>query len=108
MGMFKQTMEKWNLKSLVDRWTASEGDETWPWVWTWRNPNGPHHLFVGINDETLDLCQKLSGASSQNNLTLIVRDMGEIGEAHLKEFYASRCAVIESAPSQIDFENKIL
>ena len=46
---FRRRREEWDLTALLEVWTESDGEETWPWVWTWRNENGPHHVFVGID-----------------------------------------------------------
>ena len=110
MEQFKHTSQRWNLLALLERWQQSDGEETWPWVWTWRNENGPHFIFIGINERTLQLCIDAAEQSPQHNLTLVVSDLQEIyRQGHKPEdFYAQRCAIVESLPSQIDFKNQIL
>jgi hypothetical protein len=127
---FRRRREEWDLAALLAVWTENDGEETWPWVWTWRNENGPHHVFVGVDGQTLDRCRRVAAASPQNNLTLILppehplllpaadvhrREGGDKGgkcggegSVQLADFYACRCAVVESRPAQIDFAEKVL
>ena len=126
---FRRRREEWDLAALLAVWTESEGEETWPWVWTWRNENGPHHVFVGVDGQTLEQCRRVADASPQNNLTLILQpghpllladdasrrgggdeccEPGDKGSISLADFYACRCAVVESRPAQIDFAEKVL
>ena len=100
----------WDLNGLLKRWQASEEEETWPWVWTQRNPNGPHFVFVGVDSRTLNACEAACEASENHNLTLVVRSLEDLEEKGYDpaDFYAHRCAIIESRPSQIDFDHKIL
>ena len=121
-GRFTRLRREWDLAALLSVWTESDGEETWPWVWTWRNENGPHHVFVGVDAQTLDQCRRVAAASPQNNLTLVLprghplllaerAGSHEGGDKHgvsLADFYACRCAVVESRPAQIDFAEKVL
>ena len=47
-----------------------ENQEVWPWVWTHPNDNGPHHVFVGVNEHVLKQIKQLRAASPQNNQRL--------------------------------------
>lgn len=107
---YRRTREMWDLLGLLKRWQSSEEEETWPWVWTQRNPNGPHFVFVGVDAYTLRACEVACESSETHNLTLVVRSLSDLDEAGYSptDFYAQRCAIIESCPSQIDFHHKIL
>ena len=110
MQRYKRKLEAWDLHGLVKKWKESDGEETWPWVWTWHNPNGPHFVYVGVDAHTLEYARLAAAASPQNNLTLVVSSMQDIEEAGLSaaDFHLQRCAIIESRPAQIDFDHKIL
>ena len=107
---FKKTVKQWDLPKLVEAWKTSVSEETWPWVWTWHNPNGPHAVHVGVDKHTLRACRTFAEESNRNNLTLVVKDVSEIEEEghSVEDFYKARCAVIFSAPQQIDLNNGIL
>ena len=79
---------------------------------TWHNPRGPHKVFCGVDasGETLEAAKAFAAASPQHNLTLVVRSVKDIADAGFTEaeFYEQRCAIIESAPAQIDMSAKIL
>mmetsp|Transcript_5176 Transcript_5176/g.12534 ORF Transcript_5176/g.12534 Transcript_5176/m.12534 type:complete len:199 (-) Transcript_5176:40-636(-) len=105
---FARSVRQWNLSALLRAWEASDSDETWPWVWTWRNKNGPHYVFVGVAEMTLDLARELASRSERNNLTVVVGSIQGLGPGLLGDLHAARCAVIESQPEQIDFQEKIL
>jgi hypothetical protein len=95
-----------SLKELVDDGKA--GIESWPWLWTQRNPDGPHYIFVGVTKDTLSKCQQISQASPQHNI-LLLADESEIEKyTTVEAFYKARCAIHDAKPIQIDWENKIL
>lgn len=104
---FTTWSSQWNLRALLAAWEESDTEETWPWVWTWRNPNGPHFVFVGVDDTTLELARSIAGRSEKNNLTVVVPSVDELDAKVLGDLYAARCAVIEQRPQQIDFEAKV-
>ena len=106
---FRNTLEVWNLSKLLKSWEESDGTETWPWIWTWHNKDGPHAIYIGVDQQTLKSCQQFADESPQHNLTLVA-SMEQIEAQGLTEadFYKSRCAIIDSAPKQIDMENRIL
>ena len=106
---FQKTSTAWNLKKLLDTWDQEDGAETWPWIWTWHNKHGTHAVFVGVDNHTLDECQRFAEESPQHNLTLIASsdDIAKQGLA-ADDFYVHRCAVIDSSPKQIDMEHQIL
>ena len=107
----KYCIEKkmWNLKKIVERWDDNDDGETWPWVWCWHNPNGPHHIFIGVDEATLSHANLIS-KNARNNLTLVISNEKELDEFGYKmsDFHSKRCAIHISKPEQIDFENKIL
>jgi hypothetical protein len=39
---------------------------------------GPHHLFIGVSKDTLELMSKVAKESVNNNLTIIVNSVDEI------------------------------
>jgi hypothetical protein len=95
-----------SLKELVDAHKA--GIEGWPWLWTQRNPDGPHFVFVGVTKDTLSRCQQIAQASPQHNL-LLIADESEIEKYFtVDDFYRARCGIHDAKPIEIDWENKIL
>ena len=106
---FRKTTITWNLKRLLDTWDQEDGEETWPWVWTWHNEHGTHAVFVGVDNHTLQECQRFAEESPQHNLTLVA-STDEISSQGLTadDFYAHRCAIIDSSPKQIDMQHQIL
>ena len=106
---YKEHGERWNLLELVKLWEETDGEETWPWVWCLRNPVGPHHLFIGVSENTLELARKICDSDRNNNLTIIVNSIEEIEKyAPVRDFYNCRCGVIECPVQQADTENKML
>ena len=95
-----------SLKELVDAHKA--GIEGWPWLWTQRNPDGPHYVFVGVAKDTLLKCQQISSASPQHNILLIADESEIVKFATADDFYKARCAIHDAKPIEIDWENKIL
>ena len=106
---FRKTTTTWNLKRLLDTWDQEDGEETWPWVWTWHNEHGTHAVFVGVDNHTLQECQRFAEESPQHNLTLVASS-DEISSQGLTadDFYVHRCAIIDSSPKQIDMQHQIL
>jgi hypothetical protein len=95
-----------SLKELVDAHKA--GIEGWPWLWTQRNPDGPHYVFVGVTKDTLSKCQHIAQASPQHNI-LLIADESEIEKyTTAEDFYKARCAIHDAKPIEIDWGNKIL
>ena len=99
----------WDLKKIVDRWDETDDGETWPWVWCWHNPNGPRHIFVGVDETTISKAQNIA-KNPQNNLTLVIQSEQELEPFgyNLSDFHNERFAVHLSKPKQMDFDNKIL
>ena len=58
------------LRMLVRQWEA--GKDVWPWIWLWRNPNGPHHVFVGLAPHAIASIERLAVESENNNMTIII------------------------------------
>ena len=101
---------QWDLPRLVAQWQASDNEETWPWVWCQHNPTGPHHVFVGLGAGTLAQIRGVSAADASNNITVVIRDDGELARRGLSEaqLHALRCAVVRERVAQIDAESKLL
>jgi hypothetical protein len=100
----------WDLPKLVAQWQASDDEETWPWVWCQHNPTGPHHVFVGLGAGTLERIRGVSAADASNNITVVIRDDGELARRGLSEaqLHALRCAVVRERVAQVDAESKLL
>jgi hypothetical protein len=106
---YRHNKELWDLKGLVDLWVERDGQESWPWVWCWHNPVGPHHVFIGVSPHTLELTRKISNEHRNNNLTIIVNSMKDFeGYGKVEDYYKNRCAVIESPVAQMDTKDKVL
>ena len=101
---------QWDLPRLVAQWQDSDNEETWPWVWCQHNPTGPHHVFVGLGEGTLAQIRGVSAADASNNITVVIRDDGELARRGLSEaqLHALRCAVLRERIAQIDAESKLL
>ena len=96
---------------MLAHWESETKDETWPWVWTWRNPNGPHQVFVGVGDDTLATARAFCSASDRHNLTLVISSIeDDLVSKGLRpaDFYQCRCAIIEGEVEQIDAGAKML
>jgi len=105
---FKKQTYEWDLAKLLHLWETSDG-ESWPWVWCRHNPNGPHHVFLGISANTLDETAAISKANVRNNLTVIVHSMEDIEKyTTAEQLYMNRCAIIAVPLQQIDTEHKIM
>lgn len=108
VSKYKYSAELWDLPSLVTLW-ENDTNESWPWVWCWKNQNGPHTVFIGVNEETLKLVERVCAIDNRQNLTLIVNDVTDIEKhASIHEFYKNRCAVIAGSVRQIDVNSKVL
>lgn len=106
---YRESVDQWKLNELVKLWEETEGEETWPWIWCLRNPVGPHHVFVGVSQQTLGLASKICGEDRNNNLTIVVKSLADIEAfAPVGEFYKCRCGVIECPVQQTDVENKMI
>ncbi len=90
-----------------------EGLEVWPWIWTHPNNDGPHHVFVGISEDSLDEIQRLRNESNQNNI-LVIASEDELKEVALKRndpdiYERCQCGlVIDSQLELLNHEAKIL
>lgn len=84
-----------------------DGLDVWPWVWVHGNENGPHHVFVGINDHVLKRLKDLRTASPQNNLLLIVSNEREVAEYSVL-LNDSHCGVIVGSVELLHPGEKLL
>ncbi|GFH56256.1 hypothetical protein CTEN210_12732 [Chaetoceros tenuissimus] len=87
--------------------------EVWPWIWVHLNHDGPHHVFVGISEDSLDEIQRLRNESERNNI-LIIAPEEKLKEVAMKrndpEIY-ERCQcglVMDSKLELLNHEAKIL
>ena len=94
-----------DLKILVERFEKG-GQDVWPWVWTWRNANGPHHVYLGL---TRDCVGDIERLSRENNNVLIIASERECSRVATAEQLASwQCGVIDGKIKLLDVENKML
>jgi hypothetical protein len=110
-SQLKRQVSIWDLNGLLNIWENSEEQESWPWVWTWHNSVGPHHVFIQLNKYTLQHTKRISDESERNNSTLVVKSIEDLKVFNLtpEMFYENRCAIIEGVIlHQLDSENKIL
>jgi hypothetical protein len=106
---FLDPRKSWRLKALVDHWQTLEDSESWPWVWCQHNPNGPHHVFVGVDDTLLDRCKAITAASPRNNITVIVSSKEALSQhAPLSDYFGAGAAVIEGDVAQFDATDRVL
>jgi hypothetical protein len=106
---YRESVDQWKLNELVKLWEETDGEETWPWVWCLRNPVGPHHVFIGISKQSLELASKICNEDRNNNLTIVVKSLADIEAfAPVSEFYKCRCGVIECQVEQTDVEHRMI
>lgn len=106
----RTTRLEWDLAALMARWQAAGSAESWPWVWCQRNPSGPHHVFVGLGEGSLDQVRAVTTASAANNITVVLADSGDLARAGVTEaqLHSLGCAVIFEPVAQIDVASKLL
>lgn len=98
--------KKGDLKMLVNEF--AKGKNVWPWVWTHRNENGPHFVFVGSNKDSDEKIKMLALQSPQNNLLVVATTKDSLSKP-LSFYYENRCGVIENVEVElIDSTEKIL
>eukprot|EP00977_Amphora_coffeiformis_P000876 scaffold190_cov171-Amphora_coffeaeformis.AAC.1 len=51
-----------------------EGLEVWPWIWTHPNSNGPHFVFIGLNEFYVDEIKRIRAASPNNNILVVANE----------------------------------
>lgn len=97
-----------DLRPLVAQW--QQGLEVWPWVWTWRNRDGPHHVFVGVNPDTIVEIERLAKESPRNNVMIVAAPpVAELHKLAPPQFYDDcQCGVIESEVALMDVKAKIM
>ena len=104
--LYMNKVEKGDLKTLVNEF--AKGKNVWPWVWTHRNENGPHFVFVGSNKELDERIKMLAKQSPQNNLLVVATTKDSLSQP-LSFYYENRCGVIEDVEVElIDSTEKIL
>ena len=90
-------------------WQTLDEEECWPWVWCQPNPNGPHHVFVGVDETLLERCRAVTAASPRNNITVIIRDEASLRQhAPLEHYFQAGAAVIEGEVAQFDAPDRVL
>eukprot|EP00628_Pelagophyceae_sp_CCMP2097_P007223 CAMPEP_0184124690 /NCGR_PEP_ID=MMETSP0974-20121125/24646_1 /TAXON_ID=483370 /ORGANISM="non described non described, Strain CCMP2097" /LENGTH=179 /DNA_ID=CAMNT_0026427993 /DNA_START=48 /DNA_END=584 /DNA_ORIENTATION=- len=92
-----------DLQPLVRAWES--GGDVWPWVWTWRNPCGPHHVFVGTNARVDAAINELA-KDVRNNIVVVVGSPEDISDEAY--YYERRCAIVHSTVKLFDAGAKIL
>lgn len=93
-----------DLRRLVNAW--EHGHDVWPWVWTWRNPHGPHHVFIGLN-ERVDRAIEALAVDEQNNM-IVVASPSEFARRGMAYYMKHRCAIVHSHVALMDVEAKLL
>merc|ERR1711920_284177 len=113
MGVCRRTPDSSTFTRL-EHWEHNpENLEVWPWVWTHPNENGPHHVFVGINGDSLLEIQRLRDESDQNNILVIASKerLEEVANANDDPGIYERCQcglVVDSKVELLNHEAKIL
>lgn len=98
---------KKDLSYLLEEF--EKGKEVWPWIWTWRNQNGPHHVFVGTSPEVDKKIEELAKASPRNNLLVLTDDKSRRLTQDPSFYYKHRCGLVEHVTIEaIDSEDKII
>ena len=95
-----------DLKKLVKEF--ENGKEVWPWVWTWRNANGPHHVFVGVNSDTIYEIERLARDDVRNNITLIESEAELLQLRPMKFYEKCQCGMIDEQVRLMDVRAKIM
>lgn len=95
-----------DLPTLLSKFEV-EGLDVWPWVWLHANENGPHHVFVGVNDQVLKRLMELRRESPQNNLLLVVQNENDVSD-HSKILADSHCGVIVGTVELLHPKKKII
>ena len=99
-----------DLPVLLDKFD-NEGLEVWPWIWTHPNEDGPHHVFVGVNEHIVQQIQELRKASPQNNILVIASQdsLQKAAKGHLEIYDECHCGLVTDAQMQLlHHEAKIL
>ena len=103
--VYIRTPRSSDLRGLVREFM--NGKEVWPWVWTWRNQNGPHHVFVGVNEDTIFEIERLA-RDARNNITLIENE-AKLFQLRPMQFYSKcQCGVIDERVQLMDVRAKIM
>lgn len=98
---------KEDLKGLLQQF--EEGKEVWPWIWTWRNANGPHYVFVGTDSCSDEKIKQLANASVRNNILVITDNKSRLLNSDREFYYKHRCGLIENVSiAEMDVEEKII
>ena len=104
--LYVHKTKRGDLKMLVNEF--AKGKNVWPWVWTHRNENGPHFVFVGSNKDSDEKIKMLAKQSPQNNLLVVATTKDSLSKP-LSFYYENRCGVIENVEVElIDSTEKIL
>jgi hypothetical protein len=90
-----------------------EGLEVWPWIWTHPNNDGPHHVFIGVDENSLVRIQQLRDDSNQNNILIIASEenLRDVASARNDPNIYERCQcgiVVDSKVKLLNHEAKIL
>eukprot|EP00938_MAST-03A_sp_MAST-3A-sp1_P006023 g6023.t1 len=96
--------------SVVLAASTEESKESVQWAYPSPYDDEDEEDVKRVDKFTLPACEAACSASENHNLTLVVRSLADLEKVGYDpaDFYAQRCAIIESCPSQIDFDHKIL
>ena len=98
---------KKDLKFLLEQF--ENGLETWPWIWTWRNNNGPHYVFIGTDKSSDEKIQQLANENVRNNILVVTDNKSRLLHSDREFYYKNRCGLIEDVTvSEMDVEEKII
>ena len=98
--------EAHGLAGIVQRWKET-GADSWPWVWCWRNENGPLYVFVGCNAQTIERIEQLARENPNRNFVLVCPEREAARHADLARFHRCRVGIVESPVVELDLENRI-
>lgn len=71
-----------DLPVLLEKF-EEDGLEVWPWVWCHPNDNGPHFVFIGLNEFYIQEIKRIRAESPNNNI-LVIANEATIKEATAK------------------------
>lgn len=88
-----------------------EGKEVWPWIWTHPNANGPHFVFIGMNEFYVEEIKRIRATSPNHNI-LIIADEESLKKATKNDLAVldeCHCGIVtDSRVSLLNVQAKIL
>ena len=98
-----------DLRRLVRLW--EDGRDVWPWVWTWRNAHGPHHVYIGVTPDCVAEIERLALQNANgysNNVTIVANDEELRRLRPMETWSAWQCGIIDGKVALLDVDAKIL